>query len=68
MVELLLRPEPLIPQDRMPAYRQLIEDCFSDPKKFAKTPRTAIGLPADIKPSQMKLEQWVELFTLTDRR
>jgi hypothetical protein len=46
----------------MPAYRQFIEGCFSDPKIFAKMPRKSIGLPADIRPSQMKLAQWVDLF------
>ena len=35
MIELLLRPELLIPRDRMPAYRQFIEGCFSNPKIFA---------------------------------
>lgn len=64
LIELLHRPEPLIPLERMPAYRQCIADCFSDPKKFAKMPTTAIGLPADIKPSQMKLAQWIDLFLL----
>jgi 23S rRNA (adenine-N6)-dimethyltransferase len=62
LVELIRREEPLISRDKMDAYRQFIEKCFSDPRQFAKTPRTAIGLPADIKPSQMKLAQWVGLF------
>lgn len=62
LVELIRRDEPLILQGDMPAYRQFIEKCFSDPRQFAKAPRKAIGLPDDIKPSQMKLAQWVELF------
>lgn len=65
LIELLRRPEPLIPPENMPRYRRFIEDCFSDPRKFAKAPRSAVGLPADIKPSQMKLVQWVALFTAT---
>ncbi len=62
LLEMIRRPEPLILSAKMPAYRMFIEDCFSDPKKFAKAPRAAIGLPADIKPSQMQLVQWVTLF------
>lgn len=64
MVELVRRSDPLLPNTKMPAYRQLIEDCFSDPKKFARMPKERAGLAPDIKPSQMKLDQWVELFRL----
>ncbi len=68
LVELIRRDGPLISAAKMPAYRKFIEDCFSDPRKFAKTPREEIGLPLDIKPSQMKLLQWVELFGATQVR
>lgn len=61
-LELLRRPQPLLPPASMSRYRQCIEDCFSDPKLFAKTPRTRIGIPAELKPSQLRLSQWVELF------
>jgi 23S rRNA (adenine-N6)-dimethyltransferase len=64
LLEMVRRPEPLIPSAKMPAYRKFIEDCFSDPKKFAKAPIAKVGLPADIKPSQMTLVQWVALFKL----
>lgn len=64
LIELKLRDEPLIPLAKMADYRKFIEGCFSDPKIFAKTPRRAIGLPDDIRPSQMKLSQWVALFML----
>jgi 23S rRNA (adenine-N6)-dimethyltransferase len=67
LLEMVRRSEPLIPRDKMLAYRQFIEDCFSDPKKFAKTPRIAADLPPDVKPSQMKLVQWVELFGTVNR-
>jgi 23S rRNA (adenine-N6)-dimethyltransferase len=67
MVELILRPEPLIALRRMPAYRQFIEGCFSDPKIFTKMPRERAGISLDMKPSQMKLDQWVQLFDLQQR-
>jgi 23S rRNA (adenine-N6)-dimethyltransferase len=62
-IEIIRRPEPLIEQNKMPAYRRFIVGCFSDPKIFAKTPRSTIGLKPDIKPSQVKLAQWVSLFS-----
>lgn len=65
LLEILHRPEPLIERSQMPAYRQFIIGCFSDPKIFAKAPRHMIGLPSDIKPSQMKLAQWVKLFMIS---
>lgn len=64
MIELILRDQPLISLQRMPAYRQFITDCFSTPRIFARMPLRAAGLPADIKPSQMKLADWVHLFAL----
>jgi 16S rRNA A1518/A1519 N6-dimethyltransferase RsmA/KsgA/DIM1 with predicted DNA glycosylase/AP lyase activity len=66
-IEIARRPQPLIPRQSMPAYRQFITDCFADPKVFAKMPRDAIGLAPDIKPSQMQLAQWVQLFPLQRR-
>jgi 16S rRNA A1518/A1519 N6-dimethyltransferase RsmA/KsgA/DIM1 with predicted DNA glycosylase/AP lyase activity len=66
-LEILRRESPLIEPRKMSAYRRFIEECFSDPRKFAKMPREAVGLPAGIKPSQMKLDQWVELFSVQQR-
>lgn len=67
LIEIIPRPERLVSKDRMPAYRQFITECFSDPRKFAKMPIRAIGLAPDIKPSQMKLAQWVALFEQQNR-
>lgn len=65
LLELIRRDQPLLPPEKMPAYRKFVEKCFADPRQFAKAPRNAVGLPDDIKPSQMKLVQWVELFNAT---
>ena len=62
LLEMLRRPEPLVDESKMTAYRRFIEECFSDPKKFAKMPQKSAGLPDGIKPSQMRLPQWVDLF------
>jgi 23S rRNA (adenine-N6)-dimethyltransferase len=68
LIELIRRDTPLIALKDMPTYRQFIEACFSDPRKFAKAPRKAIALPDDVKPSQMKLAQWVALFEARSTR
>ena len=62
MLELLRRKEPLIPLERMPKYREFVTGCFSDPKFFAKAPQKSIQLPVGIKPSEMSLNQWIDLF------
>jgi 16S rRNA A1518/A1519 N6-dimethyltransferase RsmA/KsgA/DIM1 with predicted DNA glycosylase/AP lyase activity len=67
LVELKPRPEPLLKAADMPAYRNLVEACFADPRQFAKTPQKAAGLPDGVKPSQLRLEQWVRLYQLTTK-
>lgn len=67
LIEIKKRDEPFIPLNQMAKYRRFIEGCFSDPKIFAKTPRRKVGLRDGIKPSEMKLHQWVELFTAMKR-
>ena len=62
LIEIKKREEPFIPLQDMPKYRKFVENCFADPKVFAKTPKSKIGLREGIKPSEMKLHQWVELF------
>jgi 16S rRNA A1518/A1519 N6-dimethyltransferase RsmA/KsgA/DIM1 with predicted DNA glycosylase/AP lyase activity len=62
MIELLRRDQPLVSPKRMPAYRQFITDCYADPRVFAKMPQAAANIPAGLKPSQLKLAQWVTLF------
>lgn len=65
LVEVKPREEALLPFDKMPAYRTFVEMCFSDPKKFAKTARTEAGISHSLRPSQLSVEQWVRLFTLS---
>lgn len=61
-VELSARDEQLVPDDRLPAYRRMIADCYNDPKIFAKTPLAAANIVADAKPSQLTVGQWISLF------
>lgn len=61
-IELKLRDDSLIARTEMEQYRMLIENCFSTPKLFLNTPRERAGIPLNLKPSQVSLEQWVRLF------
>lgn len=61
-IEMIRRSEPMVSAHDMPRYRSLVTNSFSTPKVFAKTPREAVGLPSDVKPSQMKLKHWIRLF------
>lgn len=62
LIGMELRKKPLIPRRDMRKYRSFVERSFSTPAFFATTPRRAVGLAEDIKPSQMVLDDWVRLF------
>lgn len=62
LLELIRRPEPLVGAEDLPAYRQFITDCFSTPKIFMKTPRAAVGISLERKPSELTPVQWINLF------
>ena len=57
LLELKLRPEQLIAENRLSAYREFTAGCFADPKLFAKT-----GIK-DKRPSELTTDEWLRLFT-----
>lgn len=61
-IEMVRRPEPLVPLKRMKAYRTFTEECFADPKKLAKLPIHTIGLEPGGSPSRLTIKEWVKLF------
>lgn len=61
-LELVKRPVPLVPKNRLSAYSQFTIECFSDPKKLAKMPLKIIGQAPGVSPSRLSLDQWVILF------
>lgn len=65
LLELTLRPEPLVSSRQLPAFQRFVVDCFSTPKRFAATPRVEVGIALERKPSELTLEQWVNLFAAT---
>ncbi len=64
-IEMIKRPEPLVPKKQLAAYARFTEACFADPKKLAKAPLAAIGATAGISPSRLSLDRWVALFNAT---
>lgn len=61
-LELIKRPQPLVPVTRLKAFEKFTVDCFSDPRKLAKMPLHSIGQQPGVSPSRLSLDQWVILF------
>jgi 23S rRNA (adenine-N6)-dimethyltransferase len=62
LLELKLREQPLLPIAQLAAYREFVARCFAEQKFFAKTPRTRSNISAELRPSQLILEQWIDLY------
>lgn len=62
LLELKRRDVSLLPAEDIANYCDFVETCFADPRVFAKTPKRALGLPADRKPSELSLEDWIALY------
>lgn len=62
-IEMIKRPTPLVPKNRLKAYEKFTFECFSDPKKLAKMPLSNIGQTPGVSPSRLSLDQWILLFT-----
>ncbi len=67
LLELKPKEVPLLEWDNMPRYRQMIDAAFSDPKVFAKLPLKEAGIGEGLKPSQVRAEQWVQMYLMLER-
>lgn len=65
LLEIKLREEPLIDPKHAPRYREFVGRCFAEQKFFAKQPREKAGLSPEKIPSQLTVEQWVNLFAMS---
>jgi len=63
LMEITKHPTPLVPATQQPMFNQFVTQCFTDPRKFAKVPIQKAGLPAYVRASQLKVSDWVKLFT-----
>jgi 23S rRNA (adenine-N6)-dimethyltransferase len=61
-IEMVHRDTPLVPTKRFADYERFTVECFSDPTIYRKMPLAEAGISAERKPSQLSLEQWVNLF------
>jgi 23S rRNA (adenine-N6)-dimethyltransferase len=68
LLEVKLREEPMVAREHMPEYRTFIERCFAEQKFYATTARDKAGISPEKIPSQLTLDQWVELFNVSIER
>lgn len=61
-LELLRRPQPFLPAAQMPQFERFITQCYSDPRYFAATPLKAVVIDRTLRPSQLELSDWLNLF------
>jgi 23S rRNA (adenine-N6)-dimethyltransferase len=67
LLEIKHRGETLITPDTLPAYRQFVMKCFTDPKYFSAVLQKTNPVPADTKPSRLTLPQWIAMFQLLEK-
>lgn len=63
LLEIKLRREPWVSDSDMPKYRAFVERCFAEQKFFPTTPRAAANISPELRPSELSLMQWSDLFT-----
>lgn len=64
LLELKRREEPLLPPGQMAGYRSFVEKSFAEQKYFVGLAREQAGISAELTPSQLTLDQWVQLWQL----
>lgn len=62
LLELKQRETPLINQNNVASYRTFVQRCFSQQKFFTSLPREQARVPAELRPSQLTVEQWLSLY------
>lgn len=65
LLEVKLRPEPLLASDQAAAYRRFVERAFAEQKYFSGLPLPKAGVSAELRPSQLSLEQWLALWRVS---
>lgn len=63
LLELKLRETPLLPIETLASYRDFVARCFAEQKFFTRAPRDRAGISAELRPSQLTLKQWADLYT-----
>lgn len=63
LLELKLRETPLLAIETIADYRDFVARCFAEQKFFARMPRDRAGISSELRPSQLTLKQWADLYT-----
>lgn len=63
LLELLLRPIPLLSPAQRVAFADFVATSFTQPQRFWKLPLERYGIAPKTSPSRLTLAQWVQLFT-----
>ncbi len=56
---------PLLPLQDQEKYKRFVAKCFAEQLYFAKQPKAQAGIDAARKPSEVRAEQWVRLYSLS---
>lgn len=62
LLEIKPRQEALIAPEFAPAYRDFVEQCFTRQKYYISLARESAGIASELRPSQLTLVQWANLF------
>lgn len=62
LLEIRQREEPLLSRTVSEQYNEFVTRSFSQQKYFQSLPRAAAGISTELRPSQLTLEQWVQLY------
>lgn len=64
LLEIKRRPNDLVPAEEVAAYRQFVMRSFAEQKYFRGLARDQAGLSPELRPSQLTLEQWLQLWSV----
>ncbi len=62
LLEIKPRDKPLLASDQAVEYREFVEQCYTRQTFFAHVNKTCAGISAELRPSQLTLQQWLSLF------
>lgn len=65
LLELKLRERPLLERGELAGYRGFVRACYASSRVYRSIDRQLIGVPAERKPSELSVEQWILLFRNT---
>lgn len=62
LLELKLRETPMLPDANEAHYKTFVERSFAEQKYFAALSKEKAGISPELRPSQLTLEQWAQLY------